>query len=149
MPVCHRISQGECLASIASSCGLHWRTIYDHPLNAELRRTRPNPNLLYPGDEIVIPDREEKQIERPTDQRHTFVASALTTRLRIRLQDRDGKPFADARYLLKIGTNEKESRTDADGMIEEYVRADVSRADLHAWLRLSPDDPEEEVFALL
>jgi hypothetical protein len=37
MPVHHRVSQGECLASIACTYGLHCRTIYNDHLNAELR----------------------------------------------------------------------------------------------------------------
>jgi N-acetylmuramoyl-L-alanine amidase len=146
MPVHHRVSQGECLASIASAHGLHWRTIYNHPLNAELRSKRPNPNLLYPGDEIVIPDPEQKEVDRSTDGRHQFVATSLTTRLRIKLQDRDGQPYTRARYVLTIAGNDKEGATDGNGMIEETIRADVTCATLRAWLRLSPDDPEEEFF---
>lgn len=54
----HVVRQGECLSAIAKRYGFaSYRIIYDHPDNAELRRARPNPNLLFPGDVIVIPDR--------------------------------------------------------------------------------------------
>jgi hypothetical protein len=33
----------------------NWRTIYDHPSNADFKRKRPNPNLIFPGDRIFIP----------------------------------------------------------------------------------------------
>ena len=146
MPSQYRVSQGDCLASIACARGLDWQTIYNHPDNAELRRVRPNPNQLYPLDEISIPDLDQKQIEKPTDNRHSFVVTAFTTRLRIRLQAQAGEVYADARYLLKIGTDETEGQTDGDGMIDQVIPADTRSAELHAWLQLTPEDPEEEFF---
>lgn len=52
----HTVKAGECLSSIAASYGFRdYRTICDHPSNAAFRAKRPNPNLIYPGDVVMIP----------------------------------------------------------------------------------------------
>ena len=74
MPTNYVVTQGECLSSIARRFGItDWRTIYNHPENAEFRRRRPNPNILYPGDEIYAPPRELRNEPCSTGQRHSFV----------------------------------------------------------------------------
>jgi LysM domain len=53
----HTVRTGETLATIARKYGhSDWKTIYDHPANAEFQRKRPNPNIILPGDVIFIPD---------------------------------------------------------------------------------------------
>src|SRR4249920_494288 len=57
MSTTHTVLQGECLSSIAHDFGFgDWHVIYDHPQNASFKTKRPNPNLIYPGDELFIPD---------------------------------------------------------------------------------------------
>jgi len=54
----HTVAQGESWSVIAAQHDYrNWRIVYYAPENADLRRTRPNPDLLQPGDKIVIPDR--------------------------------------------------------------------------------------------
>jgi hypothetical protein len=54
----HVVEAGECLTSIARLYGfVNWRVIYDAADNAALRKLRPNPELLAPGDEVAIPDK--------------------------------------------------------------------------------------------
>jgi len=79
MATTHIVSYGECLWRIARKYGIpKWRTIYDHPKNAGFRQKRPNPNLIYPGDAIWIPDpQQDKKESCATDQRHTFKLSCL------------------------------------------------------------------------
>ena len=33
-----------------------WRMVYNSPDNADFRRRRPNPNLIQPGDVLILPD---------------------------------------------------------------------------------------------
>jgi hypothetical protein len=55
----HVVVEGENLSTIAAAEGFRdFRKLYDAPENAELRKKRPNPNLIRPGDEVVIPDRK-------------------------------------------------------------------------------------------
>ncbi len=63
MSTIHVVQAGENLSLIAEQYGFRaWRTIYDAPENASFRERRPNPHLIQVGDEVVIPDRETKQV---------------------------------------------------------------------------------------
>src|SRR5918911_5454702 len=68
----HIVEQGECLSSIALQYGFMPDTIWNDPANAQLKFLRKDPNILYPGDEIEIPEREPWEGPRPTDARHKF-----------------------------------------------------------------------------
>lgn len=51
------VRRGDTLVRIARDHGFDsWRTIYNHPDNARFRSSRPNPDRIFPGDRIVIPD---------------------------------------------------------------------------------------------
>lgn len=57
MPTLYTVKRGDNLTKIANRHGFrNWRAIYDHPSNALFKKARPNPNLIYPGDVLVIPD---------------------------------------------------------------------------------------------
>jgi len=57
MSAVYTVQQGDWLDKIARNHGFEsWRDLYHHPDNAAFRSRRPNPNLIYPGDQIVIPD---------------------------------------------------------------------------------------------
>jgi hypothetical protein len=50
------VKSGDNLSAIAKRFGLRsFRDIYDHPDNAAFRIKRPNPNLIFPGDVVMIP----------------------------------------------------------------------------------------------
>jgi hypothetical protein len=50
------VKRGDNLSSIAQKHGIRsWQEIYSHPDNATFRSKRPNPNLIYPGDVVMIP----------------------------------------------------------------------------------------------
>ena len=57
MPKNYTVQPGDSLKKIAAKHGFSdYREIYDHPSNAPFRAKRPNPNVILPGDVIVIPD---------------------------------------------------------------------------------------------
>src|SRR5882672_4091904 len=115
----HEVQQQECLSSIAKKYGfVSWRTIYDHPRNADFRRKRPNPNHLYPGDEIFIPDRELKRLDRATEQRHRFVLKTRTTLLRIVVEDENGRALEHKKYKLIVNDKTYKGETESCGLIE-------------------------------
>ena len=69
----YTVKQGEYLSKIAKSFGFaDYKAIWDHPENAEFKKKRKNPNILYPGDNLFIPAKEGKEISGVTEQRHRF-----------------------------------------------------------------------------
>ncbi len=53
------VQQGDWLSKIAAAHGYDsWKEIYYHPDNAAFRAKRPDPDLIYPGDVLVLPDRD-------------------------------------------------------------------------------------------
>ncbi len=56
MPFPYTVQSGDNLSAIARRFGLRsWQEIYNLPENADFRRRRPNPNLIFPGDVVMIP----------------------------------------------------------------------------------------------
>ena len=53
----YTVVKGDCLSKIAFRHGLKsWREIYLHADNAAFRAKRHNPNRIYPGDVVAIPE---------------------------------------------------------------------------------------------
>ena len=67
----HTVAEGDCLSSIAFDSGFIWQTIWWHSSNEALRERRNDPNVLYPGDVVKIPDPQEKEEDVALDRRHT------------------------------------------------------------------------------
>jgi len=59
----YTVESGDNFTLIARRFGFrNYQAIYDHELNSEFKKRRPDPNLIYPGDEIVIPHKVMKTI---------------------------------------------------------------------------------------
>ena len=124
MPVTHCVRAGECLASLAAEYGFpDWQVIYFHPGNADLRRRRPNPHILNPGDEILIPDREAGETSCVSERRHQFVLREPRVELRLRLEDFEGRTLARREYELEVGPGRYRGVTDSNGQLEEQIPA--------------------------
>ena len=67
-PYVHVVQSGEWLDGIAKSYGFEsWRDLYYADENAAYRTSHPDPNVLYPGDEIVIPGRTGGDTSEPQE----------------------------------------------------------------------------------
>ncbi len=121
MALVHVVKQGEHLSRIASEYGFsHYLTIWNLPQNAALKAQR-NPNVLFPGDNLFVPDRETKQENRSTNQRHKFKLSGDPIKLRIVLHRVYGKPFANMPCVLVIDANRTELTSDGLGKIQQEI----------------------------
>jgi len=98
-----------------------YRTIWDAPQNAALKEKRKNPNILFPGDELFIPDREIKEESRPTEKRHKFQREGQELKLRIVLTDLKNKPLQGLECVLAIEGDPKEITTGGDGELGEDI----------------------------
>jgi len=67
------IKQGDCLSSIAFKHGFRWKTLWNHANNANLKKRSNDPNIIFPGDTVFIPDKDEKWEACNTGKRHSFV----------------------------------------------------------------------------
>jgi N-acetylmuramoyl-L-alanine amidase len=99
MPTNYTVSQGECISSLAAANGFAPETLWNHAENAQLKASRKDPNVLYSGDSVCIPDKQPKTVSKSTDGRHVFKRKGVPTKIRIRLTD-DGRPRADVPYQL-------------------------------------------------
>lgn len=149
MPIKHIVAQGEYLALIARKLKrIGWDMILNEPANQELWKKGRTPNILYPGDEIVIPDAREKKVTRPTTATHTFKLKQPRNRLKIVLEKHDKKPFKGEKVKVLIQRSltassddglEIPAETDGAGLIDIPLPAGAVKATLTLvdapWLR--------------
>jgi hypothetical protein len=135
----HIVQPGECLSSIADRYGFgRWETIYQDGANADLRRKRPDPHVLHPGDVVVIPDLAQRTVQAPTDKRHTFVLKSLRRKLRIQLIDDEGNQLATLPFTADDGFRLHAGHTDGDGWLTLDLPVDSTRVevDVGGWVRV-------------
>lgn len=134
----HTVAEGETISSIGATYGFtDWEErIWNAGENAELKAARINPNTLVRGDNVFIPELEEKQESRPTDAWHDFHVIRNKRFLRLKLQDENGKPLENKRYEITAeptfrGTFVQQGQTtDAEGKIEEEIPHTLTKAKL-------------------
>ena len=110
MPTTHIVQQGENLTVIARKYGIpDWRTIYNHPNNLAFRSKRPNPNLIFPGDQFFIPNATPGLASPPSKvEFHLSVRDAIS---------KSGFPHLTLKLKLPHGAV-KEFKTDLQGTIQ-------------------------------
>jgi N-acetylmuramoyl-L-alanine amidase len=147
----HTVKQGECLSSIAAKYGFgDWKALYDHPSNASLKKKRPNPHLLFPGDVVSIPEKQKKQASVKTGQALKLSVNVPTRELKLTLHAPDGTPLKNEPYALDSEEVFLSGKTDGQGKLEVSFPAgiDAFRLDAggHTWeLMLGHLNPLENV----
>jgi hypothetical protein len=125
----YNVEQGDHLSKIAKDNGFtDYTVIWDHPNNSDLKKKRQNPNILFPGDQIFLPDMEQKQESGATDKRHTFTVDKKPLKLRLVLEDIYEKPIAGAQCALRINDQITQPTTTAEGKIEQEIPLDAHEA---------------------
>lgn len=123
----HRVRQGECLTIIAERYGFSWTRLWDDPENAALKASRGDPNVLMPGDVVVIPDQEAGLASCATAARHRFRRKGIPPSLRLVLTTMDGEPISNEAYVLEIDNRRFEGITDAEGGLIHVIPSDATR----------------------
>jgi hypothetical protein len=171
VPTHYRVQPGDCIQSIAAEFGFAPDTVWDHGDNAELRALRKNPDLLMPGDTVVVPEKRIKTHDGATGKRHLFRRRGVPAKLRLRILgpllclpkaapppdpaaelvegprpgDPEQGPLADAAYRISVdGGPWRTGKTDADGFLEMSIPPRARRAELV----LEPDTERERSIAL-
>jgi len=142
----HVVKQGEHLSGIAAQHGFRdFHNILDHPQNAELKARR-DPHVLFPGDQIFIPDRTDKVEPGATTTAHTFAVATAPLFLRLRLRDLDNKAIGNAPYELRVESPDAPDAqtTDGDGIIvPSPLGRLVKNGELKVTHTLPPADAKE------
>jgi hypothetical protein len=127
----YTVQQGDYLSRIAKQNGFpDYTVIWNDPNNAKLKQTRQNPNVLYPGDQVYIPNKLQRQESRGTEKRHAFVVNQEPLKLRLVLEDIYEKPIANAPCALLVGGTVTQQTTDGQGRFEQEIPQDAHEATL-------------------
>ncbi len=129
----HSIAQGEHLSQIARKYGFRsYLTIWDHPNNEALKKLRKDPNILYPGDSLYIPDKDPKVVTGETGMTHKFVVPIPKLELRIALRDLSDLPITGLACDLDVEGTVYPLTTDGNGTIRQAIAADAERGAVRA-----------------
>jgi len=127
----HTVEQGEHLTRIAFENKFRDpNTVWNDGGNADLRNLRDNPNVLFPGDELFLPDWLERQEDAATGQVHTFVAPAPELHLKLILQDVNGDPITNCDCVLEIDGVDRTLTTNGDGKLDEDIPIETKTGEL-------------------
>lgn len=127
----YTVRSGDYLSKIAAEHGFaDWRVIYNDSHNAEFRRKRPNPNLIYPGDQLFIPDKAGKTAPAPTGGQSKFRAHRAGNTLQVALIDFEGNPLADKSGTLIVDGDPRPVTTDGSGVLHTTIPAQLTHAHL-------------------
>jgi LysM repeat protein len=129
MPTNYKVEQGDYLSRIARKYGFaDYNVIWNDPRNAQLKQKRKSPNVLFPGDVLIIPDKASKQVDRAISQSHVFVVPSATVLLLIVLKDLDFKPLSDIDCALNFNNKTTPATADASGLVQATVDVTKSHA---------------------
>lgn len=131
----HIVQTGESLTRIAHQHGIRdWRAVWQSADNAQLRKKRKNPNILWPGDELTLPGIAVHEIVRPTDATHRLVIHELLVEFRVILQDHNQIPFANESYELRSSSlpdrEPRNGQTDGQGKLVERLPSRVTSVEV-------------------
>ncbi len=152
MPTTHIVKQGEFLASIATGHGVSCDAIWNDPSNAKLRQKRVNPNVLFPGDTLIVPDVLPHKVKLRTGERHlvrlTLNSDPLILRFEVRGED--DMPIANTGCQLQLDGKVYHLITDKDGKLEQVISTKAQEGTLTVLnltmpIRIGSLDPVKEL----
>jgi hypothetical protein len=147
MPI-HKVKQGEQISGITALYGFSdYKLIWDHANNAKLKQKR-DPHVLFPGDEIYVPQKILKIEEGATTKVHTFEIKEVPLYLRIRAKDIDYEPVPKAPYKMSLDDKQNPKRSgslDGDGILTEKISVDVLDGTLAVTVAIPPPKDAEIV----
>lgn len=139
----HTVKQGENFNLIAKQHNIaDWRDIYRHADNAELRKKRPNPNILQPGDQVIIPDLVKPKVMIRSGTHHAFVLAGGNQKLQLRIVDHTNTPLGGLKTVLTVDGAQKTMTTDKAGQLQvALTRADIQEIPLDIYLKADDKTP--------
>jgi N-acetylmuramoyl-L-alanine amidase len=120
----YTVQSGDCLNSIGVRHGFTWQTLWNFSDNAELKSKRKDPNILYPGDVVMIRDESGKQESCATEATHKFKKKGVPAKLLVKII-RFGEPVKNVKYELEIDGKNLNGTTTSEGQIEHGILPDA------------------------
>ena len=117
------VVQGDHLARIAHAFGADPDEIWSHPDNAEVASKR-KPNLLYPGDVLVVPDRPRGSLDLVAGTANAYTARVPVLPLAVTFRD-DAGPLKNEPYELSGAGAARTGETDGEGTLRVDVPVNV------------------------
>jgi hypothetical protein len=119
------IKQGDYLTRVAHRLGFVADEVWNHAKNAELKRTRRDPNTLKAGDILFVPDEPKKRNPYTKETTNAYVASVPRLPVTLALTF-NGEPVANESYVVKgLGKDDEELTTGPDGVAKFEVDVHV------------------------
>ena len=123
------VDLGDSIPSIAKENGFFWETIWNHPQNAALKAKRKDPNILFPGDQVFVPDLRLKEESRGTNARHKFKLKGEKVKFKLQLLMLD-QPRKNEPYTLEVDGKLLKGTLDGEGKLEQTVPANAKTGKL-------------------
>lgn len=147
MPKTHIVAQGETLRRIAKKHNFgSWQKIYDHPDNAEFRALRQNPEIIFPGDKVVIPDIAPQAVSVSAGKRHVFRLKREKEIFKIKINNGKGRAWVGKRVVLTVDGQRLDTTIGADGMVSlELPKGTETDGKMEIFLNANSDQPTHQV----
>jgi hypothetical protein len=126
----HTIGSGDSTTKLAFENGLFPDTIWKHAENEPLRSKRQDMNILHPGDELFIPDKQPKEESCATEQKHRFRRKGVPEKLKVQFFDLHGQPLANKDYMLKIDGSMSRGTLDGNGVLDVAIPPNAHEAEV-------------------
>ncbi len=113
------IRQGDYLLSLAYRFGFDADAVWKDAKNTNLQQLRQNPNILYPGDVLYIPDENVPPVMKTlaTGTTNTFVSNAPTVTVSVTFTSDDGSALASMPCQVQELPELTGLQTDEHGLI--------------------------------
>lgn len=150
MPI-YTVQQGDHMSGIAEQFGFRdFKTIWNHPNNAQLKQDRKDPHILFPGDQVFIPEKQQKLSSAPTDKLSKFQVGLTKLTLNLKLQDVNGDAIANKPVTISVeGAVVPPPNTDGDGKTSSEIAKTAKNgalvlSDLQFPLKIGHLDPVDK-----
>ncbi len=143
----HRVARGEHLVGIAARYGIaSWKRIWNLAENQGLRELRKDPNVLLPGDVVIVPEVEQETHPAQSERRSEFRVKRPRLLLRIDTRDLPEHAAGSALWLELDGGERRALQSAGPHLVEAEIPVDATGATLWAGdaaipLRIGDLDP--------
>jgi hypothetical protein len=116
----HIVRPGEFLAKLAFQYQFDATEVWEHAKNEALRKARPDPDLLSPGDLIFFPRGAPRQGTLAVGAENEVVLDVPQIHVHVKFQDEEG-PWRNEPFTVAELEPERQRTTDGNGEIDLEV----------------------------